>query len=163
MRSDLDTGVGESVDQVLGRDFPTWSLGLRFAVPFGGSDKGERDRLEAEVTRAEQQLEAVRRDLEATVRAQVRGLERGRTRLALADEGVAAALEQVRIGRLEFRSGRTTTFELVRLGADLADQQRRYSTALVRTAEAAAQLRRLTAGAYPDPGPLAGLTEELTP
>ncbi len=163
LASDLDTGVGDSVDQVLGRDFPTWSLGLRFAVPFGGSDKGERDRLDAEVVRAEQQLEAVRRDLDAAVRAQVRQLERGRTRLALADEGVAAALEQVRIGRLEFRSGRTTTFELVRLGADLADAQRRYSTALVRTAEAAATLRRLTAGAYPDPGPLADLMEESAP
>ncbi len=163
LRSDLDTGLGDSVDQVLGRDFPTWSLGLRFAVPFGGSDKGERDRLDAEVARAEQELESVRRDLEATVRAQVRALERGQTRLALAGEGVAASLEQVRIGRLEYRSGRTTTFELVRLGADLADQQRRYSAALVRTAESAALLRRLTAGAYPDPGPLADLMEESTP
>jgi outer membrane protein TolC len=163
LTSDLDTGLGDTVDQVLGRDFPTWSLGLRFAVPFGGGDKGERDRLEAEVTRAEQQLEYVRRELEATVRAQVRGLERGQTRLALASEGVVASLEQVRIGRLEFRSGRTTTFELVRLGADLADAQRRYSTALVRTAESAAMLRRLTAGAYPDPGPLADILEESTP
>jgi outer membrane protein TolC len=163
LSSDLDTGLGDSVDQVLGRDFPTWSLGLRFAVPFGGSDKGERDRLEAEVTRAEQQLESVRRDLEATVRAQVRELERGQSRLALAEEGVTASLEQVRIGRLEYRSGRTTTFELVRLGADLADAQRRYSGALVRTAESAAMLRRLTAGAYPDPGPLADLMEESTP
>jgi outer membrane protein TolC len=163
LRSNLDTGVGESVNQVLGRDFPTWNLGLRFTVPFGGSDKGERDRLDAEVTRAEQELESVRRDLEATVRSQVRALERSQTRLALADEGVAASLEQVRIGRLEYRSGRTTSFELVRLGADLADAQRRYSAALVRTAESAAMLRRLTAGAYPDPGPQADMMEESTP
>lgn len=161
LRSDLNTGLGDSFDQVLGRDFPTWSVGLRFAVPFGGSDKGERDRLDAEVVRAEQQLESLRRDIEATVRAQVRELERSRTRMSLAEEGVDASLEQVRIGRLEFRSGRTTTFELVRLGADLADAQRRYSSALVRTAESAALLRRLTAGAFPDPGPLTELTEEM--
>jgi outer membrane protein TolC len=163
LRSDLDTGLGESIDQVLGRDFPAWSVGMRFEVPFGGGDKGERDRLDAEVARAEQQLESVRREIEASVRAQVRELARGQARLALAAEGVTASLEQVRIGRLEFRSGRTTAFELVRLGADLADAQRRYSAALVRTAESAATLRRLTAGAYPDPGPLADLMEETTP
>jgi outer membrane protein TolC len=55
----------------------------------------------------------------------------------------------VRIGVLEFRAGRTTAFELARLGADLASAQQRYSQALVRAARAAAQLRRLTANAYP--------------
>ena len=60
-----------------------------------------------------------------------------------------AAQEQVRIGVIEFRNGRTTAFELVRLGADFAAAQQRYSQALVRSAKAAASLRLLTAGKYP--------------
>ncbi len=163
LRNGLDTGLGDGVEQVLRRDYPTWSAGLRFTVPLGGRDRGERDRLEAEVVRSEQQLEAVRRALAASVRAQQRELGRGRERLSLADQGVQASLEQVRIGLLEYRSGRTTTFELVRLGADLADAQRRYSEALVRTAEAVATLRRLTGGAYPDPGPWQVVSEESMP
>jgi outer membrane protein TolC len=63
---------------------------------------------------------------------------------------VDASQEQVRIGLIEYRNGRTTAFELVRLGADLAAAQQRYSEALVRTAKAAAELRHLTSGAYPE-------------
>ncbi len=152
LRTDLDTGYGESVEQTLRRDYPTWSVGMRFSVPIGGgSTAGERDRLDAEVVRAEMQVEALRRELAAEVRIQYRELDRSQRRLAFATEGIDASLEQVRIGSLQFRSGQTTAFEIVRLGADLADAQRRYSLALVRTARAAATLRRLTAGAYPGP------------
>ncbi len=65
-----------------------------------------------------------------------------------AREGVTAAQEQVRIGLIEFQNGRSTAFELVRLGADFAVAQQRYSQALVRGAKAAASLRQLTSGAY---------------
>ncbi|MFO7654414.1 MAG: TolC family protein [Candidatus Krumholzibacteriia bacterium] len=150
LRNPLDTGFGDSFDQVVSRDFPAWSVGLLFSVPIGASvDRGDRDRLRAQVTLAEQQLEAVRRALDSQVRARARELERGAARLEFASEGVDASLEQVRAGILQFKSGRTTAFELVRLAADLADAQRRYSAALVRTAAAAAELRRLTGGAHP--------------
>ncbi len=72
----------------------------------------------------------------------------GRRRMVAAREGVAAAQEQVRIGLIEFQNGRTTAFELVRLGQDFAIAQQRYSEALVRSAKAAARLRQLTSGAY---------------
>jgi len=65
-----------------------------------------------------------------------------------ATDGVEAALEQLRVGTIEYRNGRTTAFELVRLGADVATSQERYSQALVSAAKAAADLRYLTSGAY---------------
>jgi outer membrane protein TolC len=83
------------------------------------------------------------------VRAQYRELERGQKRLEIATRGVAASIKQVEIGTLEYRNGRTTAFEIVRLAADLATAQQRYSDALVRTARAAAVLRQLTGGWYP--------------
>lgn len=146
--SDEDGGLSDGLGQVLRRRHPTWSVGLAFRLPLGAVDRGERDRLRAEVARAEAQLEALRRELEAEVRGQHRVLDRSRQRLEFAGHGVEASLEQVRIGNLEYTEGRTTAFELVRLATDLAAAQRRYSDALVRAASAAANLRRLTGGAY---------------
>jgi len=147
----VDGSVGDSFSQVLQRDFPTWNVGLSFEIPLGSrGEAGEKDRLKAEVARAEQAYEAARRDLEERVRAEHRILSHGQARLEAARFGVDAATEQVRIGVLEFENGRTTAFELVRLGADLARAQQRYSDALVRTARAVAQLRQLTGGEFPD-------------
>ena len=123
---------------------------LFFALPIGNREgRGERDRLRAEVVRAEQQLVSARRALEEEVRAQHRELERGRRRLEFASRGVDASIRQVEISMVEFDNGRTTAFEVVRLAADLATAQQRYSDALVRTARAAAVLRQLSGGWYP--------------
>ncbi len=163
LRSALDTGFGDTFDQVTGRDYPTWRWGLRLSLPLGGRDRGERDRLRAELARAEAQFTAAQRALGEAVRAQHRELVRSETRQTLAGVGVAASFEQLRIGLAEFSSGRSTAFELVRLGADLADAQRRYSAALYRRARAAAELRRLTGGAYPGPVTASTATQESTP
>jgi outer membrane protein TolC len=150
LRTTVSGGYGDTWSQVLQRDFPTWSAGLRLTMPIGlRAGRGERDRLRAEVQAAEQRLVAAERALEAEVRARHRELANADRRVEVARDGVAASEEQVRIGLLEYQNGRSTAFELVRLGADLAAAQQRYSQALVRAAKAAATLRQLTAGAYP--------------
>ena len=151
LRTTISGGFGDSWTQVRNRDYPSWNVGFVFALPIGNrGDSGEHERRRAEVLRAEQQLEAARRSLDEQVRAQHRELTRGSRRLEIAAMGVDASNEQVRIGLLEYKNGRTTAFEVVRLAADLAAAQQRYSRALVRTARAAAELRRLTADWYPD-------------
>ncbi|MCH8125904.1 TolC family protein [candidate division KSB1 bacterium] len=143
-------GLGEAISQVRKRDFKTWSIGVEVSIPIGfRSGLGEKDRLHAEVILAEQRHIEQARALEEQVRTSHRELFHGRRRLDAAIEGVEAAQEQVRIGLIEFRNGRTTAFELVRLGADFALAQQRYSEALVRTAKAAATLKELTSGKYP--------------
>ncbi|MCB1184926.1 TolC family protein [bacterium] len=149
VRTSIDGDRGEALGQAAGRDYPNWNVGFVFALPLGNREgKGERDRVRAEVVRAEQVLLSARRDTEELVRAQHRELERGRRRLEIATRGVSASIRQVDIGMVEYRNGRTTAFEVVRLAADLATAQQRYSDALVRTARAAAILRRLTGGWY---------------
>ena len=150
IRTSVNGDRSDSINQVLGRDYPGWNVGFVFALPIGGREgKGERDRLRAQVVRAEQDLLAGQRLLEEEVRAQHRELERGTRRLEIATRGVAASIKQVEIGMLEYNNGRTTAFEVVRLAADLATAQQRFSDALVRTARAAAVLRQLTGGWYP--------------
>jgi len=153
VRTDVDGDRGNSVSQALGGDFPNWNVGFVFSLPLGNREgKGERDRLRAQVVRAEQNLLAGQRLMEEEVRAQHRELQRGNKRLEIATRGVAASIKQVEIGMLEYTNGRTTAFEVVRLAADLATAQQRYSDALVRTARAAAVLRQLTGGWYPGTG-----------
>ncbi len=149
LRNDLRGGFGDAFGQVRRRDYPTWSVGVELTLPLGLREgRGERDRLEAQVEVARQQLSGNERALEARVRAVHRELVNGSARLAAARTGVEASQEQVRIGIIRYRNGRTTAFELVRLGADLATAQQRYSRALVSTAKAAAELEQLTAGGY---------------
>lgn len=140
----------DALSQVSRRDFPSWSIGVEVNIPIGfRSGLGEKDRLEAQVVSAEQGYVEQSRALEEQVRSTHRELSHGKDRLVAARQGVEAAQEQVRIGLIEFHNGRTTAFELVRLGEDFAVAQRRYSEALVRTAKAAATLKQLTSGGYP--------------
>ncbi|MCI0330749.1 MAG: TolC family protein [candidate division Zixibacteria bacterium] len=131
--------------QVFQRDYPTWNVGFRFSLPIGlRSGLGERQRLRGEAEQAYLRYVAARRSLEENVRASHRELLHAKKRLEAARSGVEASAEQVRIGMLEYQVGRTTAFELVRLSADLATAQQRYSQALVRAAKAAAELKKLT-------------------
>lgn len=149
LRSTVDGNLNDAISRAIKRNFPTWSVGLELTVPIGlRSGFGENERLDAEVVIAEQRYIQQSRLLEEQVRTSYRDLYHGKRRLTAAREGVLAAQEQVRIGLIEFQNGRTTAFELVRLGADFAVAQQRYSQALVRSAKAAAELRQLTSGAY---------------
>ncbi len=141
---DESGGFSESVSEAASRDYPTWSVGMTLEIPLLFREgRGERERLVGEADRARARLEAVRRALEDRVRARHREVVNGRERLDLARIGLDAALEQGRIGRIEYQNGRITAFEIARLGADVASAQARYSDALVRTARAAAELARL--------------------
>ncbi|MFB3907969.1 MAG: TolC family protein [Candidatus Eisenbacteria bacterium] len=150
LRTSISGSASDAWSDVFGRDNPTWSVGLRMSVPIGSREgRGERDRLRAEQERARWAVEDASRRLADQVRETHRELVNASRRLEAARDGVDAAQEQVRIGMIEYRNGRTTAFELVRLGADVASAQRRYSQALVRAAQAAAKLSLLTSGGYP--------------
>jgi outer membrane protein TolC len=149
LRTTRNGSFGNALTQMSKREFPNWNIGLEINIPIGfRGSLGEKDRLEAEVYNVQQRYIELSRSLEEQVRSAWRELFHGKKRLDAALEGVKAAQEQVRIGMIEFHIGRSTAFELVRLGADLAAAQQRYSEALVRTAKAVALLKQLTSEKY---------------
>lgn len=151
LRTTTSGSYGDMLNQVITRDYPGWSIGVELSLPIGfRSDIGEKDRLEALTDNVEQRYIELSREIEKSIRKAHRELMHGNGRLRAAEDGVDAAQEQVRIGRIEFQNGRTTAFELVRLGEDFAKAQRRYSEALVRTVNAVAKLKQLTSGKYPE-------------
>ena len=149
LRSTAGGSFGHVLNQVFKRQFPGWSVGVELSVPIGfRPGLGERDRLEAQELSARERYVELSRSLEQQVRSAHRQLFDGNERLKIAADGVSAAQEQVRIGMIEFRNGRITTFELVRLSEDFANAQQRYSDALVKTVKAEAELKKLTSGYY---------------
>ncbi len=149
LRSTSGGSFGDVLNQVFKRKFPGWSVGVELSVPIGfRPGLGEKDRLEAEVLSAKERYIELSRSLEQQVRSAHRQLSDGNDRLKVASDGVAAAQEQVRIGMIEFKNGRITVFELVRLSEDFATAQQRYSDALVKTVKAAAELKQLSSGFY---------------
>ncbi len=149
LRTTRGGSFSDALSQAVQRKFPAWSLGVEVNFPLTfRTGFGEQERLEAELVIAEQRYIQATRVLEEQVRSSYRDLSNGQRRLKAATEGVEAAQEQVRIGLIEFQNGRSTAFELVRLGTDFAVAQQRYSQAVVRSAKAAAALRLLTSGAY---------------
>lgn len=149
LRTSASGSLGDALRHVIRRDYPAWRVGVEISVPLGmRTGLGEQDRLDAEVVIAEQRYAQATRVLEEEIRAQCRELQNGSRRLRVARESVTAAREQARVVRIEYANGRSTAFELVRVAADVAVAEQRYSRALVRSAQAAAALRQLTAGSF---------------
>ncbi len=140
VRTDIDGDRGDSREPGLGRDYPDLERGLRLRRAAGQPRRQAASATAAGRGRPGRAAAPGRpgASFEEQVRAQHRELERGQQRLEIATRGVAASIRQVEIGMLEYNNGRTTAFEVVRLAADLATAQQRYSDALVRTARAAA-------------------------
>jgi outer membrane protein len=151
LRSTNNGSFGDVLSQIFKRNYPGWSIGVEVTVPIGlRSGLGEKDRLEAGSYSANQKYTELSRTLEQQVRKSYRELIHGNERLKASRDGVDAAQEQVRIGMIEFKNGRLSAFELVRLSEDFAVAQQRYSDALVKTVKAASDLKQLTSGYYPD-------------
>lgn len=149
LRTSASGSLGDALRHVIRRDYPAWRVGVEISVPLGmRTGLGEQDRLDAEVVIAEQRYAQATRVLEEEIRAQCRELQNGSRRLRVARESVTAAREQARVVRIEYANGRSTAFELVRVAADVAVAEQRYSRARVRSAQAAAALRQLTAGSF---------------
>lgn len=144
LRNSLDTKFGDAIDQALQRDYPSWTIGLNLSVPILlRAERGKRAAAQAALRSAEARVMMLRHAVEERVRATFREAANGAQRIEFAKQGVRASSDQVRIGLIEFQNGVTTAFELVRLGADLATAQRRFSQAQVRQAKAAAELQHL--------------------
>lgn len=145
-----DRGFGYAWDQVQGRDYPDWTVGLRVVVPIGWrSDRGEHQRQQGLYEEAREALRARQLALETLVRTAHREAEISQAELDATLVLVSSNTEQVRISRLEYQAGRGTAYDLVNQETDLASARLRETEVRVRIAHAATELRRLTT---PAPG-----------
>jgi outer membrane protein TolC len=126
-----ETSFGSVLGQVLGADYPTWSVGFTLTYPVGKSVE------EANLARARlerEQAAARLRSLELTVVREVRDaalrLEQNRQRIETAQLGRELAEQRLDAEQKRFEVGMSTSFLVIQAQRDLAvardNEQRAY-------------------------------------
>ena len=116
-----DSGFGSVLGQVLGSDYPTWTLGLTLSYPLGRSTE-EANLARAQIER--EQAAARVRSLELSVVREVRDaalrLEQNRQRIETAKLGRELAEQRLDAEQKRFEVGMSTSFLVIQAQRDLA-------------------------------------------
>ena len=119
--SSVPGGYGDALDQVLGRDFPTWTIGINLSYPIRNRAAGARS---ARLKVARDQAEAVLRRLELQVATEVRAAARAvETNYKRVESTRAARVLQERTFDAENKrvaAGMSTNFIVTSTQRDLA-------------------------------------------
>ncbi len=115
-------GYGDALDEVFGRDYPTWSVGLQlsYAIP----NRSQKASAAAARINKDQALASYRR-LELLVAQEVRtaarGVESGFKRVASTQAARRLAAERLDAEEKKFAAGMSTNFLVTQAQRDLAD------------------------------------------
>jgi outer membrane protein TolC len=117
-------GYGDALDEVFGRDFPTWSIGvqLSYAIPnrsqkaSAAAARIDRDQLLASFRRLEMQVAA-------EVRTAGRAVESGFKRVASTQAARRLAAERLDAEEKKFAAGMSTNFLVTQAQRDLAVEE----------------------------------------
>lgn len=117
-------GYGDALDQVFGRDYPTWSVGLQlsYAIP----NRSQKAAAAAARINKDQALASFRRlelQVAAEVRTAARGVESGFKRVASTQAARRLAAERLDAEEKKFAAGMSTNFLVTQAQRDLAEQQ----------------------------------------
>jgi outer membrane protein TolC len=117
-------GYGDALDEVFGRDYPTWSVGvqLSYAIPnrsqkaSAAAARIDKDQLLASYRRLEMQVAA-------EVRTAGRGVESGFKRVASTQAARRLAAERLDAEEKKFAAGMSTNFLVTQAQRDLAVEE----------------------------------------
>jgi outer membrane protein TolC len=117
-------GYGDALDEVFGRDYPTWSVGLQlsYAIP----NRSQKASAAAAQINKDQALASYRRlelQVAAEVRTAARGVESGFKRVASTQAARRLAAERLDAEEKKFAAGMSTNFLVTQAQRDLAEQQ----------------------------------------
>jgi outer membrane protein TolC len=122
--STVPGGYGDAVDQVFGRDYPTWSVGLNlsYAIP----NRSQKAGAAAARINKDQALASYRRlelQVAAEVRTAARAVESGFKRVASTQAAHRLAAERLDAEEKKFAAGMSTNYLVTQAQRDLAQQQ----------------------------------------
>jgi outer membrane protein TolC len=117
-------GYGDALDEVFGRDYPTWSVGLQlsYAIP----NRSQKASAAAAQINRDQALASYRRlelQVAAEVRTAGRAVESGFKRVASTQAARRLAAERLDAEEKKFAAGMSTNFLVTQAQRDLAEQQ----------------------------------------
>jgi outer membrane protein len=117
-------GYGDALDEVFGRDYPTWTVGFNvsYAIP---NRSAKANAASAQLSK-DQTLASFRRlelQVAAEVRTAARGVESGFKRVASTQAARRLAAERLDAEEKKFAAGMSTNFLVTQAQRDLAEQQ----------------------------------------
>jgi len=117
-------GYGDALDQVFGRDYPTWSVGLylSYAIP----NRSQKASAAAARINKDQALASYRRlelQVAAEVRTAARGVESGFKRVASTQAARRLMAERLDAEEKKFAAGMSTNFLVTQAQRDLAQAE----------------------------------------
>ena len=120
----VDTGFGDVLGQVFGRDFPTWSVGVTVNYPIGRSfEEAGLARAEIERKQSAQRIASLQLQVAETVRSAARDVQSTKERVDAARAGETLAQQRLTVESRRFDAGFSTTFLVTQAQRDLLQAQ----------------------------------------
>ena len=120
----VDTGFGDVLGQVFGRDFPTWSLGVTVNYPIGRSfEEAGLARAEIERKQSAHRISSLQLQIAETVRGAARDVQSTKERVDAARAGETLAQQRLTVENRRFDAGFSTTFLVTQAQRDLLQAQ----------------------------------------
>lgn len=137
------TGYSHALSQALGRDFPTWTVGVNVAVPIlniQARAEAKRAQLDFEQTRAFE--DQTRQSIAIAVRAAARAIDTAAKSITATRAALDAAEQNLGAERKRYENGMTTNFQVLQIQQQLSDARARELQALVGYNKAVAAYHR---------------------
>jgi outer membrane protein len=120
----LNTGFGDVLGQVFGRDYPTWSLGVTMSYPLGHSyEEAGLARAEVKRQQAARQIESLQLRVLETIRRTARRVQSTSERMDAARASQDLAEQRLNVETRRFDAGLSTTFLVTQAQRDLLQAQ----------------------------------------
>ena len=137
------TRYPHAINQVLSNDFPSWSIGVNFAVPlFNIAARAEAKRAELDFDQSRAQQAATRETIAVDVRGTARAMETAAREIGASRTAREAAEQNLGAERKRYENGMTTNFNVLQIQQQLSDARVREIQALVGYNQAVANFHR---------------------
>ena len=137
------TGLPHAVGQVLGNDFPSWTVGFTVGVPIlniGARAEAKRAQLEVDRTRILE--DQTRQNIAIDVRTTARAIDTAAKEITATKTAREAAEQNLDAERKRYENGMTTIFQVLQIQQQLSDARAREVQALVAYNKAVAAYHR---------------------
>jgi len=120
----VDSGFGDVLGQMLGRDYPTWSVGVTVSYPLGRSfEQVGEVRADVERRQAAARVSSLQLDVARTIRQAARQLRSTAEREDAARAGAALAEQRFEVEQRRYEAGLSTSFLVTQAQRDLLQAQ----------------------------------------
>ncbi len=145
--STIPGGWDDAFDQVIGFDYPGWSIGLELGIPIQNRTARARKAI-AELALEAGKLTADELELRVTteVRAAVRGLETSREQLESAKVSTRLAEKNLDAERKKYDNGLSTAYQILQVQDDLTAARFRQVSAVTGYRKSIVEYNRATGG-----------------